>query len=275
MLGDAGSTMFNRNRRRGLKQAIDQATDYEMRDHLANVSMRQDRVVQLEAELAETRAELVLFERKLEGEVGNLKHTLSVLKAKLQNAKRNAERKAQWGDRAETDDVPEDVVEQFEKTWRPRGEPKPPVVEVSLDDEEKAHLKAAFRALAKKFHPDLVMDPGEKTRREEIMAEVNQAYAASDIRELEKLLEQPEVISGQPSRTRADELRHLSEEIRRLDVVISDLEKTLSDLTNSATLKLMLDVSMARNEGRDLLAEMAEDYKIEISRVESELASLQ
>jgi hypothetical protein len=217
----------------------------------------------------------VLFERKLEVEVGNLKHTLSVLKTKLQNAKRNAERKAQWGDRAEKDDVPEDVVEQFEKTWRPRGEPKPPVVEVSLDDEEKAQLKAAFRALAKKFHPDLVMDPGEKTRREDIMAEVNQAYAASDLRELEKLLEQPEVMSGQPSRTRAEELRHLSEEIRRLDAVISDLEKTLSDLTNSATLKLMLDVSMARNEGRDLLAEMAEDYKLEISRVESELASLQ
>jgi hypothetical protein len=267
--------MFNRNRRRGLKQAIDQVTDYEMRDHHANVSMRQDRVVQLEAELAETRAELVLFERKLEGEVGNLKHTLSVLKAKLEDARRTAQWKAQWGDRAETDNVPEDVVEQFQKTWRPRGGPKPPVVEKPLNDEGKAQLKAAFRALAKKFHPDLVMDPGEKVHREEIMAEVNQAYAASDLGALEKLMEQPEVVSGQPPRTREGEIRHLREEIRRLDAVISGLEKTLSDLTNSATLKLMLDVSMARNEGRDLLAEMAEDYKLEISRVESELALLQ
>ena len=87
--------MFNKNRRRGLKQAIDQATDYEMRDLLANVSMRQDRVVQLESELAETRAELALFERRLDSEIGNLKHTLTVLKAKLADAKRSAEWKAQ------------------------------------------------------------------------------------------------------------------------------------------------------------------------------------
>ena len=274
MQGDSTNTMFNRNRRRGLKQAIDQATDYEMRDLLDRVSIRQDRVVQLESELAETRAELVLFERKLEGEVGNLKHTLSVLKAKLENARRAAEWKAQWGDRAETDEVPEDVVEQFQKTWRPRVESDPPVVEVSLDDDGKAQLKAAFRALAKKFHPDLVMDPGQKERREEIMADVNQAYAASDLRALENLLEQTEEVSGEPTRTREAEIRHLSDEIRRLDAVISGLEKVLSDLTNSATLKLMLDVSMARNEGRDLLAEMAEDYKNEISRIESDLATL-
>ena len=147
--------------------------------------------------------------------------------------------------------------------------------EVLLDKEGKAQLKAAFRALAKKFHPDLVMDHGEKERREEIMAEVNQAYAASDLKALEKLLEQPEVVSGQPTRTREDVLRHLSEEIRRLNKVIAGLEKTLSDLTNSSTLKLMLDVSMARNEGRDLLAEMAEDYRLEIAQVENELAELQ
>lgn len=267
--------MFNKNRRRGLKQAIDQATDYEMRDLLADVAMRQDRVVQLESELAETRAELALFERKLESEIGNLKHTLSVLKAKLADARRNAEWKAQWGERAESDSVPEDVVEQYHKTWRPRGAPKPPVVEATLDKEEKAQLKAAFRALAKKFHPDLVMDSAEKERREEIMAKVNQAYAANDLKALEKLLEEPEVVSGQHSMTREDELRHLREEAKRLDVVISELEKTLYDLTNSSTLKLMLDVSMARNEGRDLLAEMAEEYRLEITQIEVEIAELQ
>jgi hypothetical protein len=66
----------------------------------------------------------------------------------------------------------------------------------------------------------------------------------------------------------------LRKEILRLDRVIEELEQTLQDLVNSSTVKLMLDVTMARNEGRDLLAEMAQDHRSEISRVESELASL-
>jgi hypothetical protein len=267
--------MFNRSRRRGLKQAIDQATDVEMRDLLAQLSARHDRVAQLEAELAETRAELELFERRLDDELGNLKHTLSVLTAKLANARRSAEWKAQWGDRAGSEDIPEDVVEQFQKKWRPRGAPVRPKLEISLDDQSKAKLKTVFRALAKRFHPDLVMDPEEKRRRENIMSEVNQAYAAKDLKALEKLLEKPEVIGGEPVRTREEELDHLRKESLRLDTVIEELEKTLLDLVNSSTVKLMLDVTMAKNERRDLLAEMAADYRTEISRVEKELSTLQ
>jgi predicted nucleic acid-binding Zn-ribbon protein len=266
--------MFNRSRRKGLKQAVDQATDVEMRDLLGQVSIRHNRLAQLEAELVETRAELELFERRLDDELGNLKHTLSVLRAKLSHARRSAEWKAQWGDRAGSEDIPEDVVEQFQKKWRPRRTPVTPDLEISLDDQSKAKLKTVFRALAKRFHPDLVMDPDEKRRRENIMSEVNQAYAAKDLKALEKLLEKPDVIGGEPVRTREDELDHLRKEILRLDTVIEALEKTLLDLVNSSTVKLMLDVTMAKNERRDLLAEMAADYRTEISRVESELASL-
>jgi hypothetical protein len=266
--------MFNRNRRRGLKQAVDQATDLEMRDAQRQVAHRHDQVAQLETELAETRTELELFKRRLDDELGNLKHTLSVLRAKLTKQRRSAEWKAQWGDRAGSEGVPEDVVEQFQKRWRPRGAPAKEKKEVSLDDQGKEKLKTVFRALAKRFHPDLVMDPGEKRRRENIMSEVNQAYAAKDLAALEKLLETPEVTPGEPVRTREEELDHLRKEILRLDTVIEELEKTLLDLVNSSTVKLMLDVTMAKNERRDLLAEMAADYRTEISRIESELSLL-
>ncbi len=266
--------MFNKNRRRGLKQAIEEATDVELRDVRRQVSERHDRVALLESELAETRTELVLFERRLDEELGNLKHTLSVLSSKLEHERRSAEWKAQWGDRAGSEGIPEDVVEQFQKKWRPRGAPATPVVEISLDDESKEQLKTSFRVLAKRFHPDLVLEPEEKRRRERIMTEVNQAYSAKDLNTLEKLMEKPAVVGGEPVRTRDEEVAHLRKEILRLDRVIEELEQTLQDLVNSSTVKLMLDVAMARNEGRDLLAEMAQDYRSEISRVESELASL-
>ena len=266
--------MFNRNRRRGLKQAIEEATDVELRDVRTQVSTRHDRVAQLESELVETRTELVLFERRLDQELGNLKHTLSVLSSKLEHERRRAEWKAQWGDRAGSEGIPEDVVEQFQKKWRPQGAPATSVVEISLDDESQEQLKTSFRVLAKRFHPDLVLEPEEKRRRERIMTEVNQAYSAKDLNTIEKLMEKPAVVGGEPVRTRDEEVGHLRKEILRLDLVIEKLEQTLLDLVNSSTVKLMLDVTMARNEGRDLLTEMAQEYRSEISRVESELASL-
>jgi hypothetical protein len=147
-------------------------------------------------------------------------------------------------------------------------------VERSLDDQGKEKLKKIFRNLAKRYHPDLVQDPTEKRRREGIMAKVNQAYSSSDLKGLEKLLETPEVVKSEPIRTRDAELDHLRKEIIRLDAVIAELEQKLTDLVNSPTVKLMLDVSMARNEGRDLLAEIGQDYRAEIARVQSELDSV-
>lgn len=257
-----------------MKQAIDQATDFEMRDLSAQLTRRQDQVAQLQGELIETRTELELFERQLEDELGNLKHTLSVLRRKLQKARRHSQWQAQWGDRADSEDIPEDVLEQFEKTWRPRGAPSQAEEKVSLDEDAKTELKAIFRELAKKFHPDLVMDPEVKQRRESIMSQVNQAYAANDLRALKRILEKPDVVKGEPERTRDEKIVHMRKEILRLDEVISELKQELSDLVNSATVKLMLDVSMARKAGRNLLAEMAENYRAEISQIEAELSRL-
>jgi len=265
------SSMFNKSRRRGLKQAIEEATDVELRELRTQVSDRHDRIAQLEAELLETRTELTLFERRLDTVLGNLKHTLTVFKAKLEKARRSAEWKAQWGDRAGSDDLHEDVVEQFERKWRRRETPSAPPLEKPLDDESKAHLKTVFRALAKRFHPDLVMDQKEKQRRERIMADVNQAYAANDLNALENIKEKPDFVEVESGRSRDEEVDHLRREILRLDDVAADLDQTLLDLVNSPTVKLMLDVTMARNEGRDLLAEMAAELNNEIIRIETEI----
>lgn len=265
------SLMFNPSRRRGLKQAIEEATDIELRELRTQVSDLHDRIAQLEAELLETRIELTLFERRLDADLGILKHTLSVLKAKLEKARRSAEWKAQWGDRAGSDDLPEDVVEQFQRKWRRRETTSAPPLEKSLDDESKAQLKTVFRSLAKRFHPDLVMDQEEKYRRERIMADVNQAYAANDLKALENLMEKPDFVEVESARSRDEEVEHLRREILRLEDVAADLDQTLLDLVNSPTVKLMLDVTMARNEGRDLLAEMAADLNNEIIRIEAEI----
>lgn len=268
--------MFQRRRRGSLKQALDEATDVELRGLREKVAQRQDRVARIEAELVETREELDRFEKRFQSKLGSLEHRLHSLNEKLDEARRRAERNAQWGDRADSPDVPEDVVEQFRKAWTQseKDEPEEPEPQ-ELPAEVKEELKSLFRKLAKRYHPDLVPEPAEKEKREKIMVEVNQAYADKDLKALMSLMDRPEHVSKPVEKSRDEEVSDLYAEASRLDGVIQELEYQLSEYLNSQMMKLMLDVSMARNNGRDLLAEMAKELLEKIFRVESEINALQ
>jgi hypothetical protein len=207
--------------------------------------------------------------------VGPLQSRLDDLRKDVARARHRAERRAQWGARAEDeDDAPPDVFAQYERTWRkpPEGmsrEPKP-----APDAATKGQIKAEYRALAKRFHPDLTSDPDEKKWREKVMAEVNQAYADGDLAALRKLAGQADRPERGPEKSRDEILIELRREVKRLDGVIAQLQAEVGRLTRSSEVKLMLDASIARREGRDLLSEMAADLRREIVELELELAEL-
>jgi hypothetical protein len=148
-------------------------------------------------------------------------------------------------------------------------EPKP-----APDAATKGQIKAEYRALAKRFHPDLTSDPDEKKWREKVMAEVNQAYADGDLAALRKLAGQADRPERGPEKSRDEILIELRREVKRLDGVIAQLQAEVGRLTRSSEVKLMLDASIARREGRDLLSEMAADLRREIVELELELAEL-
>lgn len=50
-------------------------------------------------------------------------------------------------------------------------------------------MKALYKKLIRKFHPDLTSDPHEKKRRETLMKKINKAYESGSIGELEMVLE--------------------------------------------------------------------------------------
>jgi hypothetical protein len=267
--------MFQRNRRRGLKQALDEASDVELRGLREKVAERQDRVAQLEAELAETREEISRFEKKLDSRLGSLELRLESLNQKLDELRRNAERNAQWGERADSPDIPEDVVEQFRRAWTQTESQEPDEPEEQeLPQAEKEELKSVFRKLAKRFHPDLVVNPQEKQSREAIMVEVNQAYSDKNLKALLVLMDRPDQAVETVEKTRDEEVNELYAEAHRLDDIVQQLEFQLKELVNSPTMKIMLDVSMARNSGRDMLAEMAKELLDRIFLVEGEIAAL-
>jgi hypothetical protein len=54
-----------------------------------------------------------------------------------------------------------------------------------IDENAQAEIKALWKALIRKFHPDLVMDPKEKIAREAIMKKINFAYSINDMKTLQ------------------------------------------------------------------------------------------
>jgi hypothetical protein len=252
---------------------MDKATDPEINELRIAIAERQEAIAELELDLSDTRSEVVRFELEYEAHVGHLQRRLEALEDDLVQVRHRAAHRAQWGQRADDEEIP-DVMEQFRRTWTRREEPAAPPAPEPPDEVTKEELKKLFRTLAKMFHPDLVTESYEKKRRADVMAKINKAYAAGDAASLKALLEVPSEPEPVYEKTRAELVAELRSEVRRLDGVIRELTFTLHSLTNSDTVKLMLDVSIARQQGRELLVEMAKDLTIKIERVEEEIAAL-
>jgi hypothetical protein len=267
--------MFRKRNRRSLKQALERAGDTDLRDLKLAVAERQERVAQLQFELSDTQADLDRFEKVYEAQVGSLQERMRSLQADVEQARLRAAHRAQWGDRADSPDFDADAVEQFRRTWTPRKKPAEPPPPPPVSEETKAELKQLFRSLAKRFHPDLVTDPEEKRRRQKVMSQVNSAYAAQNITEMKKLAQQSDRPETPAARSREQIIVDLQAEIVRLDRVVLALDRQLQDLINSDTVRLMLEVSIAERNGRNLLSEMATDIRTEIARLEVELEMLE
>lgn len=265
---------FRGRRSGGLRRALERARDPELSGLESALSDRRSRVAGLELELFELRSELAEFEAELNRRLSPLEARRDQLNEQLRAARLQAARRAQWGDRADSDDIPEDVIEQFRKTWRRSGTVAPRRRPAKVSAEEEAEIKRLYRALAKRFHPDLTTDVDEKSRREKIMAEVNRAYTEKNLAALRTLERRPDAGGGKETRSRERILADMRAEIRRLDGVIRSLETTLRNLTNSRLVQLKLEASFARSQGRDLISQMERDLRSEIAELEVELASI-
>ena len=267
--------MFGR-KRGSLKRAMERAADPEMRQLEDELAERRERIAQLQIELSDTRIDLSRFEYELEIRLGGYMRRLQSLREALDDLRRKASWKAQWGDQRDAPDFEEEVTEQYRRTWKARPKPPKPPPEVTLNEEDAAELKRLFYTLAKRFHPDLATDPVEKKRRQDIMVKVNKAYSSKDLKALRELMKQPDVTLDEPVKTRHQVLAEMEAENKRLDGVIASLNAQLRELIHSnETVRLMLDVSIARQRGQDLIAEMARDFQHEIARLELEVERLE
>jgi len=145
----------------------------------------------------------------------------------------------------------------------------------NLDPDYERKVRDLFRRLAKQYHPDLAQEGEDKKQFEEIMAEINQAYMAKDLKALETFVEAhgDSKLRGR-SRLPGAELARLKLELRQLDAMIFEIEQTIRELDLSPAMQMRGDANDGRPHRRDILREMEADYLAKIADLREQLLAL-
>jgi hypothetical protein len=194
-----------------------------------------------EQQLAALRANLQSFEQRYLREVGLLLRRLDEWERKL------AELSVQQMSAEEIEAAAEEL-------------PPAPQHAHALKHMGLAEVRALFRELAKRIHPDFAEDAGDSERRTHLMAQANAAFRRADHATLLRMLHGVEA----PPDTSSDIAAQLAAARHALDQVAMDIEharQTQRALTQSEIAKLQRESIDAASQGRDLLAETAARVK--------------
>ena len=154
----------------------------------------------------------------------------------------------------------------------PAGAPLPAEPEGGLVQVGPPPLKTLYRRAAMRLHPDLAPDDSQRRAREQQMAEVNEAYAASDRARLERLLlaagESPVRVKGGNADAVLEWLRQAERAVQgRLRVV----QAHLAALQAHPMHQLCEAITRAEAKGLEPLEVMAKRLRAQITERRQEL----
>ena len=140
----------------------------------------------------------------------------------------------------------------------------------------KTELRALFRELARRVHPDLAADPEERQRRHEFMAEATRAYRAADARRLQWLLEHWQATPMLPPGWDADsQLARTNQQIAWVRYRITEMNHLTAELHASPLAELQRQADEARARGRNIIAEMRAQVIAELDEARKDLAQVE
>lgn len=219
---------------------MEEAELYRRRAELAAVrSALADR----EAELAALRAQLNSFEGRYIRQVGVLYIQLD-----------------EWEERIAELNSPAAIPEAFAE-----AESEPPAEAGTQRAETRQaffDLKALFREVAKRIHPDFASDPQDELRRTQLMAQANDALRRDDADLLHRMLHgyDPSTDSGDLTSTAAA-LAHVLSQMEQAMADMALIEAEIEALAQSEMAELRERTVRAALHGQDLLAELAARVK--------------
>lgn len=118
-------------------------------------------------------------------------------------------------------------------------------------DSNQDELKKLWKKLILEFHPDLITNPKEKTKREGIMKKINKAYKDKNLEALRLLESKLFIEEAEPSST--DQLEYMLVEIENL---IIGLTKQYMSLRVSEWFVWKIRLKKAEKEQKDIFAEL-------------------
>ena len=140
-------------------------------------------------------------------------------------------------------------------------EQRTPAVDFTPSDD----LKRLYREISKRVHPDLATDDDERAKRNQVMAEVNRAYADGDEARLRAVLKEwetsPDAVMGEGIGV---ELVRTIRKIHQVHARLARIEAEIAALTSSELALLKARAESERMNGRDVLAQMAAELDTHI-----------
>ncbi|HTS10815.1 MAG TPA: hypothetical protein VMH00_01735 [Candidatus Limnocylindrales bacterium] len=137
-------------------------------------------------------------------------------------------------------------------------------------------LKRLYREVARRVHPDLTSDREDRAKRQELMAEANQAYEQGDETQLTKILTEyecsPESVQGEGA---GPELIRVIRRISQARSRLTEIEAELQELLRSDLHQLKTRVDEAEKHGRDIVKEIVSKVDEQISQAKRRLENLQ
>jgi hypothetical protein len=232
-------------------------------------------LLRLEAELAEAELELITLTAELSAFERQYLDTIGVKYAELDALEANiAKEKA----RSNPDD-PRLRERVYQAQARARESSDSVAKEPGLNErnrfEPSDELRKLYRAVTKAIHPDLATDEEERKLRTRLMVEANLAYERGDVAGLKRILSEwgnrPEAITGEGV---ASELVRVIRKIDQIQRRLDTIKTETINLTDSDLYRLMVRVTQANKEGRDLLKEMSAKLDDDIAHAHIRLTKL-
>jgi hypothetical protein len=231
------------------------------------VEVARRELIEAEAELADRRADIEAFAFEYEAAVGVLLVQLERVDAEVKDY---LDRIQQRRNEKTFGTSFSSVEEQYRKTWRSTPTMPPPKKKVFVSENTEAQIKKLYRQLARRYHPDLAANEAERDFRTSRMTAVNDAYAARSLAELMALAReletkgQGEFASEQVAGV--DLIKALEEELARCQRRLLQIDLEMQSLYTHHLVELSTEVKFGKQQGRDILAEMAAEVARQLAR---------
>ncbi|NDJ60052.1 MAG: J domain-containing protein [Chloroflexi bacterium] len=254
----------------------------------ADIAAREARSARLRAEINEMTQERQAFLNAYDRVVGPIDKKVAALREVIDDL-REQRRRQSIGDPDvyQPEWTPPDgyvpVEEQYRRLWGSPGvyaaadtftgySTGDPLADAAEPEDPGVLLKRLWRALARRFHPDLARDDAERDRRTEVMIRINQAYEAGDLATLQALSENDYADSDTPLAVLT--LRGLRAQVEALEAEHDQLEAERDALFYDDMMQMQIEAKLLRVRGRDLLRELAQQRNAEFYELLRELDAL-